>query len=313
MAIDLAYGLGILGNVVSFLVYLAPVPTFYRIWKKRSTEEFQAVPYAVALFSAMLYLYYASLKGNSLVLITINSLGCLIETFYLVVFLIFSNSQSRIGITKVLLVFNVSCLGLIIGTTYLAAEGKRRVDAVGWICAAFSVTVFAAPLTIMRQVIKTKSVEFMPLSLSFFLTICAVVWFFYGFAVRDFYIAGPNILGFVFGVAQMGLYMVYRNNNNNVKNPKKQFSTAAAEAKVHDITIELNTTTPRRKQEEEEDNNIIINQYNHEQEQEDEDDDPEKQSSPSDHTKHDLDQIVVVDPSSQDLQLPALVLVQVNA
>lgn len=119
--------------------------------------------------------------------------------------------------TKLLLLFNVSSLGLIIGATYFFANGRKRVETVGWICAAFSICVFAAPLSIMviilfyfyntkliflqkivktyisvimqRQVIKTKSVEFMPFSLSFFLTICAVVWFFYGFLIHDFYIA----------------------------------------------------------------------------------------------------------------------------
>ncbi|KAG6415333.1 hypothetical protein SASPL_122742 [Salvia splendens] len=138
MAPNMANVFGILGNVVSFLVYLAPV-----ICKKKSTEGFQAIPYAVALFSAMLYLYYAFLKKNGMMLITINTFGGTIE----------------------------------------------------------------------RQVVRTKSVEYMPFTLSCFLTLCAVVWFFYGFLIKDYYIATPNILGFVFGLAQMMLYLVYKNDS----------------------------------------------------------------------------------------------------
>ncbi|CAN0920006.1 Bidirectional sugar transporter SWEET14, partial [Linum grandiflorum] len=171
------------GNIVSFFVFLAPLPTFYRIVKEKSTQGFQSIPYSVALFSAMLYLYYASLKVDALMLITINSVGCLIESTYLIIFLIY------------------------------------------------------APKSVRRLVIKTKSVEFMPFSLSLLLTLCAVFWLIYGLALDDYYIAAPNILGFAFGLTQMGLYLIYRNKGKTEVLPAADNSTRSQP------TTKLPTTT----------------------------------------------------------------------
>ncbi|XP_015087366.1 bidirectional sugar transporter NEC1-like [Solanum pennellii] len=215
--LQLAFAFGILGNGVSFLVYLSPLPTFYRIFKRKSTEGFQSIPYSVSLFSAMLYLYYAYLKKNEILLITINSFGTGIQLIYLTIFMIYATKSAKIFATKLLIGFNLVAFGAIVGLTYIFAnENDLRISIVGWICAVFSVSVFAAPLSIMRRVIQTKSVEFMPFPLSFFLTICAVMWFFYGLLKKDMYIATPNILGFSFGIAQMILYAIYRNRKQQV-------------------------------------------------------------------------------------------------
>ncbi|GMP44967.1 hypothetical protein CsSME_00013671 [Camellia sinensis var. sinensis] len=69
---------------------------------------------------------------------------------------------------------------------------QARVSVMGWICAAFNLAVLASRLSIMRRVIRTKSVEHMPFTLSFSLTLHATMWFFYGFFTKDFYIAASQ-------------------------------------------------------------------------------------------------------------------------
>ncbi|KAK4342004.1 hypothetical protein RND71_037820 [Anisodus tanguticus] len=206
---ELSFIFGLLGNIVSFIVFLAPVPTFYKIYKRKSSEGFQAIPYLVALFSAGLLLYYAYLKKNAYLIVSINGFGCVIELAYISLFLFYAPRKSQI-FTGWLMLLVTGSLGMMMLFSYLFAKGSERVMIVGWICAVINVAVFAAPLSIMRQVIITKSVEFMPLTLSLFLTLSATMWFFYGFFKKDFYIALPNVLGFLFGVVQMLLYFFYK-------------------------------------------------------------------------------------------------------
>ncbi|XP_010556111.1 PREDICTED: bidirectional sugar transporter SWEET15-like [Tarenaya hassleriana] len=212
----LAVTFGILGNAISFLVFLAPVPTFYRIYKKKSTESFRSLPYQVSLFSCMLWLYYALLKQNAFLLITINSFGCVVETFYIAMFIAYAAKDKRISAMKLFMAMNVTFFSLIlIVTHFLVKNSSHQIVILGWICVAISVSVFAAPLSVVARVIRTKSVEFMPFTLSFFLTISAVMWFAYGLFLHDICIAIPNVLGFALGMVQMILYGIYRNSEKS--------------------------------------------------------------------------------------------------
>ncbi|GMP87922.1 hypothetical protein CsSME_00040100 [Camellia sinensis var. sinensis] len=218
---NLAFAFGLLGNIISFFVFLSPMPTFYQIFKKKSTEGFQSVPYIVALFSAMLLMYYAFLKKiDSTFIITINSFGCLVEIIYICVYLFYAPKKIKFKTVKLIGLMLGVFGAILILTQFLVKKSSTRFHIVGWICLVLSVSVFAAPLCILKQVIRTKSVEFMPFSLSLSLTLNAIMWFFYGLLIKDFNIAIPNVLGFIFGTIQMVLYAIYKNPKKVVKDQK---------------------------------------------------------------------------------------------
>ncbi|KAL0327391.1 UNVERIFIED_CONTAM: Bidirectional sugar transporter SWEET15 [Sesamum angustifolium] len=215
-----AFTFGVLGNIISIFVYLAPLPTFLRIYKERSTMGFDSLPYVVALFSAMLWMYYAFLKTNAILLISINLFGCIIEAIYIFIYLFYASKKARTHTAKLLSLINVGLLALIFLLTFFIFKGPIRVHVVGWICVAVSVSVFAAPLTIVFQVVRTRSVEFMPFPLSFFLTLSAVMWFAYGLFQKDLCVALPNVLGFFLGLLQMLLYGIFRNVKPEIEEKK---------------------------------------------------------------------------------------------
>lgn len=77
--------------------YIYYRPTFYRIYRKKTTEGFQSVPYLVALFSSMLWLYYALIKKDAELLITINSFGCVIEMIYIAMYISYAPKAPRVN------------------------------------------------------------------------------------------------------------------------------------------------------------------------------------------------------------------------
>lgn len=128
---------------------LACRPTFYRVYRKKSTEGFQSTPYVVTLFSCMLWMYYAFVKSGAELLVTINGVGCVIETVYLAMYLAYAPKSARMLTAKMLLGLNIGLFGVIALVTLLLSRGELRVHVLGWICVAVSLSVFAAPLSII--------------------------------------------------------------------------------------------------------------------------------------------------------------------
>ncbi|XVE64650.1 hypothetical protein DITRI_Ditri07aG0117600 [Diplodiscus trichospermus] len=86
---------------------------------------------------------------------------------------------------------------------------KRRSMVVGIIAILFNIMMYAAPLSVMKLVITTKSVEYMPFFLSLASLANGVAWTTYAFLPFDPFIAVPNGLGTLFSLAQLLLYATY--------------------------------------------------------------------------------------------------------
>ncbi|CAL9111237.1 unnamed protein product [Musa textilis] len=69
---------------------------------------------------------------------------------------------------------------------------------VGFLCAALTVGMYASPMAAMSTVVKTKSVQYMPFFLSFFLFLNGGVCSIYSVLVRDSSVTlqVPNAIGF---------------------------------------------------------------------------------------------------------------------
>lgn len=209
---------GIFGNVTALFLFLSPMITFWRIIKIKSTEQFSGVPYVSCLLNCLLSAWYGLpfISPHNLLVSTINGTGALIETIYVLTFLVYAPKKIKAKIFSLFMVVIVG-FGIIALISVLALHGHTRKLFCGLAATVFSICMYASPLAVMKVVIKTKSVEYMPFFLSLFVFLCGTSWFIYGLLGHDPFIAVPNGFGCGLGALQLILYAIYKDWRGNNK------------------------------------------------------------------------------------------------
>ncbi|XP_004489295.1 bidirectional sugar transporter SWEET7b-like [Cicer arietinum] len=209
---------GIIGNVISFGLFFSPAPTFYKIIKQKDVEEFKPDPYIATLLNCAFWVFYGMpfVHPNSILVVTINSVGLLFEFVYLTIFFIYSNNKGRKRLILYVLI-EAFFFAAIVLITMLALHGTtKRSLVVGIICDIFNIIMYVSPLTIMAKVIKTKSVKYMPFWLSLTNFLNGACWTTYALIHPfDIYVLISNGIGVISGLVQLILYAYYWFNGEN--------------------------------------------------------------------------------------------------
>ncbi|KAK1576242.1 hypothetical protein Q3G72_012185 [Acer saccharum] len=100
--------------------------------------------------------------------------------------------------------------GSVVISAFVFHDHHYRKVFVGSVGLVACVAMYGSPLVVMKQVIGTKSVEFMPFYLSFFSFMASSLWMAYGLLGHDLFIASPNIIATPLGLLQLVLYYKYR-------------------------------------------------------------------------------------------------------
>ncbi|XP_052723648.1 bidirectional sugar transporter SWEET5 isoform X2 [Vigna angularis] len=142
---------GIIGNVISFGLFFSPAPTFYGIVKKKSVEEFKPDPYLATVLNCAFWVFYGMpfVHPNSILVLTINSVGLVFEFFYLTIYYIYATNKGRKKVLIFLLIELIFFAAVAL-VTMLALHGtKKRSLVVGILSDIFNVMMYVSPLTVM--------------------------------------------------------------------------------------------------------------------------------------------------------------------
>ncbi|KAI5311889.1 PREDICTED: bidirectional sugar [Prunus dulcis] len=237
---------GVVGNATALFLFLAPIITFKRIIRKRSTEQFSGIPYVMTMLNCLLSAWYGLpfVSPNNILVSTINGTGAAIEAIYVLIFIIFAPKREKFKIlglfTFVLAIFSTVAL-----VSVFALHSKARKLFCGLAATVFSIIMYGSPLAIMSTVIRTKSVEFMPFFLSLFSFLCGTSWFIFGLLGHDPFVAVPNGFGSGLGALQLVLYFIYRDSRKgstgSIKKPSSSSTAATA-----DESMEMGVAKPHQ-------------------------------------------------------------------
>ncbi|KAM1070286.1 hypothetical protein ACFX13_002152 [Malus domestica] len=180
--------IGVMGNAAALLLFAAPTLTMSRIVRKKSTEGFSCVPYVTTLLNCLLYTWY----GLPVIKVTATVIPAIV----------------------------VFCITAIISAVVFHDHQHRKVF-VGSVAIVASVSMYASPLVVVKQVILTKNVEYMPFYVSLFSFISSSLWMAYGLLSHDIFVASPNLVGTPLSILQLVLYCKYRK-GGTVELPNKR-------------------------------------------------------------------------------------------
>lgn len=204
------YAAGVAGNLFAFVLFVSPIPTFKRILRNRSTEQFSGLPYVYSLLNCLICMWYGlpCVSYGVILVATVNSIGAVFQLVYVILFIIYSDTTRKLKMSGLLI--TVLCVFSLIAYVSLELfDHQRRQIFVGYLSVASLISMFASPLFIINLVIRTRSVEFMPFYLSLATFLMSISFFAYGMLLHDFFIYIPNGIGTVLGVLQLLLYAYY--------------------------------------------------------------------------------------------------------
>ncbi|KAG6745632.1 hypothetical protein POTOM_050130 [Populus tomentosa] len=157
---------GVMGNAASLLLFSAPILTFCRGIRKKSTEEFSCVPYTIALLNCLLYTWYGlpviSCRWEKFPVVTINGLGIHFELSFILIYLWFTSAKGKasslnficqiIGEMKVAItvipVILVFCITAAISLFSFHDHHHRKIF-VGSVALVTSVVMYGSPLVVV--------------------------------------------------------------------------------------------------------------------------------------------------------------------
>ncbi|KAH6584622.1 hypothetical protein BASA61_007333 [Batrachochytrium salamandrivorans] len=200
-----------LGVTFAISIFLAPFPHVWTALKNNERSNMNPTPYPWFFANGLTWIIYGSYLGDPYIFCA-NIVGFLLGLFYTLSSLHHGSDKFRKTATIILLGSSF----LVLTSAFIVFAFLKTSDIsktfLGSVCVMILVFFYASPLSDLANVIRSRDASTINPVLAFCSLLNGSLWTGYGFAISDPFVWGPNIVGVVLTLVQLGLIVVFRGN-----------------------------------------------------------------------------------------------------
>ncbi|CAM9901294.1 unnamed protein product [Phaeothamnion confervicola] len=193
------------GVLVANALFLAPLKSVVEVSRTKRLGTINPWPWAMILGNCFSWMVFSAVVLDYFVFWA-NFPGFLLGTFYTATALAavdLTEVQLNLLRTTLVLCLGLDHLGLMLAFITFDGDDTAQSNVAGWICIIQLVTFYAAPLSTLRTVLKTRDSSYFDLRLAVVCCINGATWVAYGFYEDDAFLWGPNAVGVLNGAIQI--------------------------------------------------------------------------------------------------------------
>ncbi|KAF7492051.1 Sugar transporter SWEET1 [Sarcoptes scabiei] len=200
----------LVGNVATILTivsFLTGSTICRNIYRSGSTKDFTSLPFLMGTACSYLWLRYGFLLDDS-TMIFINTIGLILQSFYLLWFYLFTTHKNRIN-RKLFL------LAIFLTATHFHIRWSTSPDQlIGSLAALSSLFFCASPLPLVFESFRNKCTENLPFLLILSSFLVSFMWFIYGYLIDNAFVQIPNGLASIIAGVQLSLFLFFPSKRN---------------------------------------------------------------------------------------------------
>mmetsp|Transcript_10319 Transcript_10319/g.16648 ORF Transcript_10319/g.16648 Transcript_10319/m.16648 type:complete len:304 (-) Transcript_10319:147-1058(-) len=210
------FGIKLAAMISAIGMNLAPLDDIAVFSVQGHTGDKHPLPYAMIAVTCACWCFYAVLKSDYFPMLFTNGIGVTAGIFHLSAFIYYTPSITSRENVENRPKYDGRLYGAFFGVAFMVMVSivavkteEEAVSLLGTLGVLSVCVLFASPLVVMADVLRSRNSKALSRPLSVLSFVCALSWTLYGYLLSDVYIWGPNSIGLLLSVVQLSLIIVY--------------------------------------------------------------------------------------------------------